>query len=151
MADRHPFWEAAEGRVELPACSRTLGWTLLEAKPGGGQAIVQFEARPEFANPLGHIQGGFLAAMLDDTIGPAIATILEPNQFAPTLEIKVSFLRPGKVGTLIGRGRVVHAGRSIAFAEGELVDTNDETIARASCTARIVSVSWDEPSSGDKT
>jgi acyl-coenzyme A thioesterase PaaI-like protein len=53
--------------MSLPPCSRTLGWKLLEALPGSGKATVQFEAGPQFANPLGQVQGGFLAAMLDDT------------------------------------------------------------------------------------
>lgn len=142
MAKEHPFWAAVRGDAELPPCAHTLGWKVLEAQPGSGSVTVQFEAKREFANPLGNIQGGFLAAMLDDTLGPAIATVLEADEFAPTLEIKVSFLRPGRVGTLIGRGHVVYRGRSVVFAEGELSDANGDLLARASATARIVKVDW---------
>jgi len=55
---------------------------------------VFFDARAGFANPMGNVQGGFLAAMLDDTLGPALAATLGDGEFAPTLELKVSFLRP---------------------------------------------------------
>ena len=44
--------------------------------PEAGTIEVQFQARPEFANPIGNVQGGFLAAMLDDSMGPARAATL---------------------------------------------------------------------------
>ena len=63
---------------------------------------------------------------------------LEPGQIAPTLELKVSFLRPAKLGPLVGRGRVAHKTRSVAFLEGELLNLAGEVVATASATARIV-------------
>ena len=36
-----------------------------------------FHARPEFTNAAGDVQGGLLAAMLDDTLGPALIATLE--------------------------------------------------------------------------
>ncbi|MGH3158377.1 MAG: PaaI family thioesterase [Streptosporangiaceae bacterium] len=56
--------------------------------------------------------------MLDDTLGPALAATLPEGQFAPTLELKVSFLRPAAPGRFTGTGRVVHRGGSIAFLAG---------------------------------
>jgi len=143
MAERHPFWELVEGRAPYPRCAQTLGMKLLVAEPGSGAVSVQFEAKPEFANPVGNIQGGFLSAMLDDTIGPSIATILDADQFSPTLELKVSFLRPARVGKLFGQGRVIHQGRSIVFTEAELTDSDGLLIARASATSRIVRRAWE--------
>lgn len=87
---------------------------------------------------MGNIQGGFLAAMLDDTLGPALVATLPDGEFAPTLELKVSFLRPAKPGQLIGRGRVVHRGGTIAFLAGDLYDGDGEHVASATATARVV-------------
>ena len=39
--------------------------------------------------------GAFVAAMLYDTVGPALLATLEPDQFQSTLQLSVSFLRPG--------------------------------------------------------
>ena len=105
---------------------------------------VRYAARKSFCNPMGHIQGGLLAAMLDDAMGPALFTLLEEGQSAPTLEIKVSFLRPARPGTLFGEGRVVQRGRSVAFLEGTLADEDGTPVASATATARIIS-----PSSGN--
>lgn len=134
-----PFWDAVEGRKPMPPVAKLLGWKLEEIDPDAGTITVSFETRAEFANPLGNIQGGILASMLDDTMGPALVATLSPDQFAPTLEMKVSYFAPAKVGPrLRGRGRVVHAGRTNAFVEADLIDQDDRLIARASATVRIV-------------
>lgn len=142
MTKRHRFWDLVEGRAPYPRCAQTLGMKILEAEPGSGEVTVQFDAKHDFDNPVGNIQGGFLSAMLDDTIGPTISTVLEPDEFSPTLEIKVSFLRPARAGTLFGYGRIVHRGRSIVFSEAELKDGEGQVIARASATSRIVKQGW---------
>ena len=116
------------------------GGKLKEVNPDARTICVQFEAKPEFANPQGNVQGGILAAMLDDTMGPALVATLPPGQLAPTLEMKVSYFAPAKLGPLWGRGRVVHAGRTNAFVEADLVDSDDRLIARASATVRIVTM-----------
>ena len=48
----------------------------------------------EFVNSVGTIQGGIIAAMLDDTMTPAAAAHLGGNHIVPTLELKISFIRP---------------------------------------------------------
>jgi uncharacterized protein (TIGR00369 family) len=136
----HPFWAAVRGDVPPPPAARLLGWKVLEAEPGSGRIRVQFEATEDFTNPLGHVQGGFIAAMLDDTLGPAGATTAGADEFGPTVELKVNFIRPARPGTFVGTGRVVHRGRSIVFLEGELRDDRGELVATATATARIVRV-----------
>jgi uncharacterized protein (TIGR00369 family) len=135
-----PFWDAVEGRGPMPPAAALLGWQLEEIDPGAGTIRVRFEARPEFANPLGDIQGGILAAMLDDTMGPALVATLPPGQFTPTLEMKVSFLEPARIGTLWGHGRVVKRGGTIGFVEADLVDADRRILARATATVRVVTL-----------
>ena len=74
-----------------------------------------------FTNPAGNIQGGFLAAMLDDTMGPALSATLGPNEFAPTLNLNVSFERPAVVGTIVGKGRIVKRGQRRLLPGGGVV------------------------------
>ena len=131
--------------VQIPAvpASQHLGWRCLEIDSERGTIATQFEARSEFVNPGGMVQGGFLAAMLDNTISAAIHATLEPNQYPVTLEINVSFIHPAKPGPLIGHGRVIHVGRSIGFLAGELRTPDDVLIATATATARIVELRKD--------
>jgi uncharacterized protein (TIGR00369 family) len=106
-----------------------------------GEIEVCFDARDGFTNPMGNVQGGFLAAMLDDTMGPALVATLGDGEFAPTLELKVSFLRPAAPGRITGTGRVVHRGGSIAFLAGELRNEASEVLPTATATARVIRTS----------
>lgn len=132
-----PFWEMVRGRLDRPPAAVTLGWTLQAIDPEAGTIEVSFLAVEGFLNPVGNVQGGFLAAMLDDTLGPALTATLGPNEFAPTLDLHVQYLRPASAGTLTGRGWVTRRGRKIAFLGGELVDEDNLVVATAMATAMI--------------
>src|ERR1044072_7895236 len=124
------------GELPTPACAATLGIGVIQIDGERGIVEVSFEAKPEFLNPAGNVQGGFLAAMLDDTMGPALTSTLAAGEFAPTLSLNVQFHRPAKVGTLRGGGRVVTRGREICQLSGEL-SQNDRIVATATATAII--------------
>ncbi len=137
MTREGPFWDVMAGRVAPPAAAATLGWELVAVDPEAGTIEVAFAATDAFLNPVGVVQGGFLAAMLDDTLGPALVATLGPGQFAPTTDLHVQFLRPARPGRLVGRGRVVRRGRDVAFLAGELVDGDGNVVAVATATAQI--------------
>ena len=121
-----------------PPCAELLGWRLLDARPKDGWVRVGFEGRREFLNPAGFVQGGLLAAMLDDTMGPAMFIHSEGRVFTPTIDMHVSFIVPAKAGPIFGEGQVVQAGKSIAFLEGKLTDATGTLLARATASARLV-------------
>ena len=133
-----PFWDVMLGRRPPPPAASTLGFKLLDVDTDKGTIRVQFEGKQEFLNPIGNVQGGFICAMLDDTLGPALVATLPKDHFAPTIELKVNFIRPAKPGVLIGTGRVVSRGGTIAFLAGELTSEQGELLATATATARIV-------------
>jgi acyl-coenzyme A thioesterase PaaI-like protein len=45
-----------------PPSATHLGARFLEVDVKTGRVVIEFEARPEFVNPAGVVQGGFLAA-----------------------------------------------------------------------------------------
>ncbi len=113
-----------------------LGWKLLSEEPGLVRA--DFVAKEEFRNPKGAITGGILAAMLDMIISAAVRSSLAENQSPrATLEMKVNFIGAAEPGTLSAEGKLVHAGRSIAFAEGTLTAPDGSLIATGTATMRI--------------
>ncbi|MFC3226485.1 PaaI family thioesterase [Marinibaculum pumilum] len=124
--------------MPMPPCARLLGWRLIEQDPDAGRIRVGFEGRPEFCNPAGLIQGGLLAAMLDDTMGPALVVASRGRLYCTTIDMNVSYLAPVRPGPLEGRARVVEAGRTIAFLEGELVDAEGRVLLRATSSARVL-------------
>ncbi|HYD44200.1 MAG TPA: PaaI family thioesterase [Phenylobacterium sp.] len=121
-----------------PPCAQTLGARILDADPEAGTLRVAFEGRPEFLNPAGSVQGGFLAAMLDDCMGPAVVVKSGGEFYPATIDLNISYLAPAKAGTLVGEGRVVQLGKTVAFLEGRLTDADGVVVARATASVRVV-------------
>jgi molybdopterin converting factor subunit 1 len=130
------FKELVSKEMPPPAYTDLLGSRPLDAEPG--HVRMEFQATEQLLNPMGAVQGGFLTAMLDETMGPAAISALGPGQGVPTLELKVSFIRPARPGRFVADARVVHLGKSVVFLESTLVADDGTLIATATATARIV-------------
>jgi len=130
------FWQMRDGKLPAPRVAATLGMVITKVSAEDGVVEADFEGKPEFTNPVGNVQGGILAAMLDDTMGPALACQLRAGEFAPTLNLNISFLKPAKPGKLRGVGRIVRRGKDVCVLSGELFQ-NDELVATATATALI--------------
>jgi uncharacterized protein (TIGR00369 family) len=135
-----PFWDAAQGRAPLPRAAATLGLEFVDADVDAGLIELAFVATEAFTNPTGNVLGAFQAAMLYDTVGPALLATLEPDQFQSTLQLGVSFLRPVRPGRLTGKGRIVHRDGDLVFLEASLHDADGTLIATATATARVIAL-----------
>ena len=131
MAGR--LWEGSRD-LPRPRALETLGYELLALDAEAGTAETSFTVGEEFGNTVGNVQGGFLAAMLDATLGTAIVSTLDPGEVAPTVELKISYLRPAVIGRVLGKGRILKRGSRVAFLTGELYDADDRVLATASGT-----------------
>jgi uncharacterized protein (TIGR00369 family) len=117
-----------------PPCSDTVGMRLTGVDQAKMIARYEFEAKPAFANPTGAIQGGFIAAMLDEAMSATAIIVSNVTMNAPTLEMKISFLRPLFVGKASAVARVLKWGKSTCFIEAELFDPKGDLVAKASAT-----------------
>jgi uncharacterized protein (TIGR00369 family) len=141
VADRSgPFWDGVEGRGPMPRAAQTLGLQFVDVAAEAGTIELAFTAPEAWTNPMGNVLGAFVAAMLYDTVGPALLATLESDQFQTTQSINVSFLRPVRPGRVLGRGRVVHRAGDTAFLEATLTGQQGEVIAAATATARVIAL-----------
>ena len=122
----------------MPRAAATLGLELIDADVENGTIELAFAASQDWTNPTGNVLGAFVAAMLYDTVGPALLATLEPDRFQSTLELSVHFLRPVRPGRVVGKGRVVQRDGDLAFLEAALIDSDDATVATATATARVI-------------
>jgi uncharacterized protein (TIGR00369 family) len=128
--DRHP----------APPAAITLGWELIAEAPDEGRIEIAFRPNGTMLNPRGTIQGGFVAAMLDDTMGPALVSSSGGTEAPVTLDMNVTFIAPVYPGRVIGKGRLIGRTRQTAFLEAELFDDSGKLLARATSTARIIPI-----------
>ena len=99
---------------------------------------IEFEATRGMLNPAGFVQGGILAAMLDDTMGAAIWLKTGGAFYPITIDMTVSFLVAARPGRLTGEGGVVQLGKTIAFVEAQLREKGGTLVARATSSVRLV-------------
>lgn len=125
-------------QFQLPPVSKLLGWRMIESKPDEGLIRIGFEGKPEFCNPTGFIQGGILASMLDDTMGPAAFIMTGGKLYTPTVTMTVNFIAPGEVGSFVCEAKVVQMGKTVVFVEAKLMDGAGKLIATATSTSRLV-------------
>ena len=111
---------------------------MIDADTDEGTIELAFDARNEWANPVGNVLGAFVAAMLYDAVGPALLATLEPDQFQATHGLNVQFLRPLRPGRAIARARIVRRDGDIVQLEASLSDAGRETVATATATAEVI-------------
>jgi uncharacterized protein (TIGR00369 family) len=134
-------------RMQVPPNSDlTLGMTCLD-KSTPGRCVWRMLADERFANPAGIMQGGFIGAFCDSSMGAAAVTFVQDRKvFCSNAEIKVSFLGAVPPGVeLICTAEVVSGGRRVAFVEASVVartsgasgsagESEERLVARASST-----------------
>ena len=121
-----------------PSIGRTLNFSVAHVEHGR----VDFEGEPNenHLNPLKTVHGGYAATLLDSCMGCAVHSTLPAGKSYTTLELKINYIRamrPG-IGKVRAIGKVIHAGRSTATAEGKLVDSQDRLIAHGTTTCIIM-------------
>ena len=126
-----------DGTLPNPPMSEVLGVHLAEVENGR----VVFEGLPEFRyyNPIGTVHGGFAATLLDSALGCAVFSTLAKGDGWTTLELKFNLVRPmtKDTGPVRAEGRIVHRGRTVATAEGDLKDSAGKLYAHATTTTMI--------------
>ncbi len=78
-----------KGDAPLPPIAQLIGFKLTSVTCG--QAVIEFQAGEQHANPMGILHGGDIA---DAAMGIAYASTLEEGETLATLELKINFLKP---------------------------------------------------------
>lgn len=133
---------AIPGNLPLPIpFIESLGVELLEMADGRARATMA--PRPEHMNSWAVVHGGVLMTLLDFVMAmagrsarPELSRDGATAGGNLTVEMKTTFIRPGK-GPLTVTASCVHAGRSLSFCEGEIVDDQGQPVARASGTFKF--------------
>ncbi len=128
----------ADDRIQVPPnCELTLGMVCTD-KSQPGRTVWRMNADERFANPVGIVQGGFVAAFADSAMGSATVTFAaarDQRVFSANMEMKTSFLAPATIGTTLECiAQVVSGGSRVVFVEAEVNDSDGRCVARASST-----------------
>ncbi len=128
----------ANGDFPPPPIARMLGLELVEIERG--RALFSMEPAEWMYNPIGSVHGGIAATILDSCMGCAVHTTLEAGVGYTTADLQVRYIRAmgDATGRVRAEGRVVHAGRRTATAEGRLFVESDETLIAHASTGCVI-------------
>ena len=138
MSGRELLEAALRGAAPAPPYVRLLRMRFIAVSDGS--ATFEMPATTELYNPNNVLHGGALASLADSAMGFAVFSTLNPGESFTTAELHINFLKAATAdsGMLRSIGRVVHRGQQIAVAEAEVVDQQNQLIARASSTNVIL-------------
>ena len=103
-----------------------------------GLARLSMAVRPEFMTSWGTAHGGSILALLDITLSMTARTLYDPPRSVMTVDLSTQFIGTA-TGLLRAEGRVMKAGQSTIFCEGEARDEKGELVAKAIGTFRALS------------
>jgi uncharacterized protein (TIGR00369 family) len=125
------------GELPRPPMGDTLDFVPIHIETG----LAVFQGRPQLRhyNPLGTVHGGWFATLLDSAVGCAVHSTLPAGKAYTTLELKLNIVRAltDAVPLVRAEGRLVHAGRQVATAEGRLVGPDGKLYAHATTTCLV--------------
>jgi uncharacterized protein (TIGR00369 family) len=113
-----------------------LGAQLERVTPGEVDVSLLVETR--HLNLAGTLHGGLIATLADTATGLAFRTTLEAGTTSLTSSLSVTFLRPGRPGTVTAKGRVVKRGTRFGYAEADVEDGEGRLLARAAATFTVM-------------
>jgi uncharacterized protein (TIGR00369 family) len=121
--------------LEIPA-HRMFGLTLDGWSEG--EARLNFVADASSLGPAGDVHGGVVGLLLEPAALFALMTVLPEDRYAVTADVHTQLMRPIQAGARVElAGRVLRAGRSLAFCEAAAL-ADGKTCAVARMTKAIV-------------
>jgi uncharacterized protein (TIGR00369 family) len=102
-----------------------------------GVARLSMQIKPEFMTSWGTAHGGSILSLLDITLSMTARTLYDPPRSIMTIDLSTQFISTA-TGLLRAEGRVMRAGKSTIFCEGEARDDKGELVAKAIGTFRPI-------------
>lgn len=127
-----------DGQTPPAPIQHTLGFRLTALGDGTAQFSGTFGEH--MYNPVAGIHGGVIATLLDSAMGCAVMTLLDERTGYTTTDLNVHFTRPATAatGAFVANGEVLHRGRRLMSAAGQLLDSSGKLIAHATCTCMLL-------------
>ncbi|MFN7928885.1 MAG: PaaI family thioesterase [Blastocatellia bacterium] len=100
---------------------------------GEGWVKMKMAFRPEFLQPF-VVHGGALYSLADAAAAHALMTLLPANETLTTVEQRINFLKGVKDQDVYCEAKIVHLGRTLAYAEASITFADGTLVARSTAT-----------------
>jgi acyl-coenzyme A thioesterase PaaI-like protein len=126
-----------------PPVFTAMGGEFVELDLDAGLLAAQFPVLESYLNPYGTMQGGMVAAAVDNTLGPLSVLIAPPNV---TRHLDMTYNRPVRVemGHVVVSARFLERRDRLLFFRAEVRDQEGFRLARAKAVHWIMDDGEDE-------
>jgi uncharacterized protein (TIGR00369 family) len=119
-----------------------IGASLTVVEPG--QVEVALPYRDDLTQQKGFIHGGIIGMIADTACGYAAYSLMPADSSLVTVEYKINILAPARE-SLVARGEVLRAGRTLTVTRGEVYAQNGKHIASMQQTLMMLPGTPDTP------
>ncbi len=132
-ADLQALREFGRSMAESTPQMAALGAQFVDVEPGVGLIRVPWRADLVGDPDTGVIASGVITTLLDHACGLAIKAAREDFSATATLDLRIDYMRPARVGEMIyGRAHCYKQTKSVAFLRAVAYETDpDDPIATA--------------------
>ena len=126
------------GEIPGVPIGETLGFRLVEVERG--RVVVAGAPDERSYNLVGTVHGGWGAAIIDSALALSTLSTLEADQGFTTIDIRINYLRPltAATGEVRAEGRVLQAGRRLAYGDARLTDRDGKLICHGTGSCLIL-------------
>ena len=119
-----------------------IGATLTVVEPGRVEVALPYcEA---ITQQKGYVHGGIIGMIADNACGYAAYSLMPASASLVTVEYKINILAPAR-GSLVARGEVVKAGRTLTVARAEVYAEDGTHVASMQQTLMMLPDTPDTP------
>ena len=111
---------------------------ILDLDSKKGVASVIYEAKKNMCHSGNIVQGGFITGWLDAVMALSCMCKLGEDVLVLSLEIKTTFIKTVNPGEVKVTGKIIKAGKNIAFLEADLRDNKNNLLAKANQTVKLI-------------
>ncbi len=102
-----------------------------------GKARLELDATEKHLNRAGGVHGGVLATLVDTAMGRAVRSRLGEDEGSATSQLTVTYLRPGRPGTLVVTAEVRKQGEHLTMCEAD-VEQDGRSLVHAVATFAVL-------------
>jgi uncharacterized protein (TIGR00369 family) len=90
----------------------------------------------------GVLHGGVLASIADSACAVAAISRVYPANYATTINLQVSYLKPVLEGRFRAVGRCLKAGKNVLFSEAQVFDERETLVCSAA--SQLLVIPWQQ-------
>lgn len=106
---------------------------------GVGYSLLEIDLDKKHLQPFGSVHGGVFASIIDAAAFWAVYYDVEDQQAGvTTVDLKLNFLAPASTGRLTAKGRQIKLGKTLGYAEAEVLNEENEILAHGTSTVIIL-------------